>query len=332
MNREVQTQHIASPQNLTSPQTAEQTAPEVIFCSPRQLKLHPKNIRVYYPPEQVEEMARSIKARRGVIQALQIVPDPDEPGKFLVVDGNLRLMAARLLAENCPPLKCEIIAAGEAEQLLIMAATGLFYPKDPVSEGRHYRRLIEVEGLSVEAIAAQTGISRATIDARLRTLELEGDIQQLMAAGKLSADIRVSRALLSVPDPALRLRLARRFARHDTSIPQILRSCRFSARQSRRLAGQPELHPELVEGPKRPVLRVIAAAPPTNGRPAVAELPGRLSPDAAEIIWRAAERCLCDGCRLDGLSDECWTCPGPYEFVNHVIELAEARRQEKEAA
>lgn len=311
----------------------ERAAPEVIFCSPRQLKLHPRNIRVYYPPEQVEEMAGSIKARQGVIQALLVVPDPDEPGKFLVVDGNLRLMAARLLAETCPPLKCEIIDAGEAEQLLIMAATGLHYPKDPVSKGRHYRRLIESEGLSVAAIAARTGISRATIDACLRTLELEDDIQQLMAQGKLSADIRVSRALLSVPDPALRLRLARRFARHDTNIPQILRSCRFSANQARRLSGQPELHPELVEGPKRPELRVIPSAPPANGStPNGRADRTRLSPDAAEIIWRAAEKNLCDGCRLDGLSDECWTCPGPYEFVNHIVELAEARRQEKEAA
>lgn len=320
MNRDVQTQNLASPQ----------ATPEVIFCSPRQLKLHPRNIRVYYPPEQVEEMAGSIKAREGVIQALLVVPDPDEPGKFLVVDGNLRLMAARLLADDCPPLKCEVIDAGEAEQLLIMAATGLHYPKDPVSKGRHYRRLIESEGLSVAAIAARTGISRATIDACLRTLELEDDVQQLMAQGKLSADIRVSRALLSVPDPALRLRLARRFARHDTNIPQILRSCRFSASQARKLAGQPE--------PQRPELRVIPSAPPANGSTPNGSTPNgradrtRLSPDAADIIWRAAERCLCDGCRLDGLSDECWTCPGPYEFVNHIVELAEARRQEKEAA
>lgn len=286
----------------------------VILCQHQQIKLHPKNIRIYYPPEAVEEMARSLRVR-GNIDALQIVADPADPGKYLVCNGNLRLMAARQLGEACPPLKCEVIEADEAEQLLLMAATGLHYPKDPVSEGRHFRRLIEAEGLTVEAIAARTGISRATIDARLRTGDLEDEIQRLMAEGRLSADLRVTRALLSLPDPANRLKLARRFAHLGTSIVGIQRACRFAVEQARRL-GQP-----VPEKPRRqPALRVLKKEPAADD--------GRLSPDAAEVIWLAAEKTLCEGCRLDGLKAECWTCPGPYEFINHVVDLAESRRAE----
>lgn len=279
----------------------------LIYCSPDQLKIHPENIRAYYPPNDVAEMAASIRAMNGVLQALLVIYG-DQPDHYLIVDGNLRLMAGRLLGPDCPPLKCEVIAADHARQLLVMAATGLHYPKDPVSEGRHYRRLVSDEGYSVEEIARRTGISRATIDSRLALLDLDEDIQRLVVEGKISKDIRVTRALRAIPDPATRVKLARRFARHSTGIPAIVKSCRFVLEQGRRLKGEP-----VKQERPRPQVTLVKPAPQ----------PGRLSAELGRVIGEAAEKTLCEGCRVNGLSPECYLCPGPQEFIDHLLMLAE---------
>lgn len=278
----------------------------LIYCSPEQLKIHPENIRAYYPPGDVAEMAASIRAMNGVLQALLVIYD-DAPDHYLVVDGNLRLMAGRLLGPECPPLKCEVIAADHARQLLVMAATGLHYPKDPVSEGRHYRRLVSDEGYSVEEIARRTGISRATIDSRMALLELDEDIQRLVVEGRISKDIRVTRALRAIPDPATRVKLARRFAANGTGIPRIVKSCRVVLEQGRRMKGEPAKQDR-----PRPQVALVKPAPQA-----------RLGAELARVIGEAAEKTLCEGCRVDGLSAECYLCPGPQEFIDHLLMLAE---------
>lgn len=57
------------------------------------VKVHPNNVRKTY--NDIEELAESIKAK-GILQNLTVVPDPQEPGKYLTVIGNRRLTAARM--------------------------------------------------------------------------------------------------------------------------------------------------------------------------------------------------------------------------------------------
>lgn len=198
--------------------------PELIYLAPHRLRIHPDNMRRYYPQDQVAEMAASIQANGGVIQALLIVPDPERPGGYLVVDGNMRLAGAQSLGPNCPPLKCEVIAADHAAQLLVMATTTLHYPKDPISEALHYRRLV-ADGYSIKQIAERTGIAWAKIRGRLRWLDLEPEIQEHVAAGRLPRDHRAAEALQSIPDAAARVKLAARLAAHRATIEAIQRAC-----------------------------------------------------------------------------------------------------------
>jgi ParB/RepB/Spo0J family partition protein len=281
------------------------------------LKIHPENIRRFYPEADVAEMAASIKANNGVYQAMLVVAIPDQPGNYHVVDGNMRLAGGRRLGDECPPLKCEILKADEAEQMLIMAITSeRHYPKDPISRGLHYRRLRDEELMPVGLIAERTGESPSKIYNVLRLLELDEDIQHLISEGKLSPDPRAARALSRVPDQAKRLELAQRFARNSTSLKSICRQCAFIARQLPALDGA-EVPPE---PRRRPTLTVVNG----NGHHAGGELP-------RDKIHDIAQKTLCDGCRLDGLGQHCWRCPGPYEFVQHMVELAEAGQLRKAA-
>lgn len=197
---------------------------ELLYLSPAQLRIHPHNMRRYYPPADVTEMAASIRAAGGVVQALLVVPDPERPAGYLVVDGNMRLAGAHQLGDACPLLKCEAIDADRAEQLLVMATTTVHYPKDPISEALHYQRLMD-EGYSVNEISQHTGIAWTLIRSRLRWLELEPEIQEHVAAGRLPRDGRVAEALQSIPDAEARVKLADRLAAHGATIAAIQRAC-----------------------------------------------------------------------------------------------------------
>ena len=197
---------------------------DLIYCTPAQLRIHPDNMRRVYKPSAVDEMATSIKAAGGVLQALLVVPD-ERPDTYLVVDGNMRLAGARLLGDECPLLKCEPIDANYASQLLVMATTSAFhYAKDPISEALHYKRLL-AEGYSQSDISRHTGIAVTQIVSRLRLLDLEREIQDLVAAGNLPRDRRVAEALLSIPERPARVKMAHRLANNHAGIDTVQRAC-----------------------------------------------------------------------------------------------------------
>lgn len=197
---------------------------QIIYCKPDQLKRHPENMRRFYPAEDVQAMAASIKAARGVHQALLIVPN-GTGDTFVVVDGNMRLAGAHALGSECPPLKCEVIEADRAKQLLIMARTTKHhYPKDPTSEGLHYQ-LLRDEGFTVPEIADAVGCHPRTIESRLRLLDLDEPVRELVATGKLSMDIQLADAINAIPDKAARVKLAQRLAAKRAGLKTSLAAC-----------------------------------------------------------------------------------------------------------
>ncbi|MEW6115631.1 MAG: hypothetical protein AB1553_01865 [Nitrospirota bacterium] len=197
----------------------------LLYLSKDDLLTHPKNLRRFYPEYQVREMAESIRAVGGVLQALLIVHS-GQAGKYFVVDGNMRLAGARALGDECPPLKCEIVDKGKAEQLLAMVVTAKFrYEPDPISEALHYKRLIEEEGYSAPRISRATGTHTATIYTRLKLLELDPEIQELIGNRKLPSAQEAINALLSISDPRVRVKLAQRLAKDEPTIKAVVAAC-----------------------------------------------------------------------------------------------------------
>lgn len=279
---------------------------ELLYLPVEQLRIHPKNIRLYYPDDDIQEMATSIK-KSGVLQALLITPTNEEGAEgqavYYVVDGNMRLAAARTIVD-CPPLKCEVIEQDSVQQLLTMLSTSHFhYPKDPISKARHYQRLREQEGYSVAEISAATGLSLSTIHNSLSLLEFDHTIQTLIAQRKLTGDINVARLLLRVPDPDHRRRLAERYAARKVSIKGITKSLAHVLKQYDQLAEQPD---------------PIQKQKPRKVFPPVSNKNGKLNDDK---LLEIANLHLCENCRLDGLGEQCYTCPGPYEVINHIVDL-----------
>lgn len=284
----------------------------LLLLKPDQLLTHPRNMRRFYPPSQVKEMADSIAANGGVVEPLIVVRD-DKHGKWLVVDGNMRLAGAKFLGKGCPPLECKVIGQTEAEQMLTMiTANQVRYDVDPVSEALHYKALRD-QGMTVRQIADKTGVYEARIHTRILLADLEEPIQKLIAEGKLPADQRVAKGLLSLT-PAVRTKLASRLADNpNIKIQTIVNACE-------RLRKDRPAPAKL----KRPAVELSFAQHGT-GKVAAKAIRGvakRVCQDCNQVeeklregdepAWsmlvHAADK-TCGGCAVRDLQDVCKSCP-----------------------
>lgn len=274
------------------------------FLRASQLEHHPKNMRRTYPPEQVAEMAASIKTCGGVVQPLLVVRAP-KARHYLVVDGNMRLEGARALGAACPLLECRIYTQTEAEQLLDMAVSnGVRFRVNPIDEAQHYHRLIHEQGLSRAAIAKAIGKKPAHIDGLLLWLRLEPEIQELVAAGKLPKDARVARALLAIP-AADRVNLVSQV--QGASIKAVLKAAQVlaerRAKKRQQLARGKSARNRFRAGDAASSLGLVCRAKRRLAENDPRDLgePGRLPADSQKYPWpdlRSETRQVCAACEV----------------------------------
>lgn len=199
--------------------TLKQERVEYLSCA--ELNVHPRNMRRVYPAADVEQMANSIR-ERGIIQPLICMRLDD--GRVYVVAGNLRLSAARSLNDEKLLVPVIVRERSDAEQLLDMAAeNAIRFDPDVVSEGLHYRAILEQDGMTQTRLARLTGVSAPRIVNRLRWAEVEPEIQGMAMRGelpKLAID-----DLLRLPAGEVRMEAARRFVRIKPSLRTVRSSC-----------------------------------------------------------------------------------------------------------
>jgi len=138
------------------------------------------------------------------------------------------------------------------------------------------------------ALARAMGHSQSYIAGRLRLLDLDLDIQELIARGEVSKDARVAEALLTIEAPSARIRLARELAKRKASVKASIAACE-------RLRG------EMVKHSKD---RRVQDARRKGTQPSLTladEEVGGLPKDTAQENWgnvRAAGRAVCQKCDI----------------------------------
>lgn len=132
-----------------------------------ELDLHPENMRGRY--DDIDELKNSLEVE-GQREALLVVPAPG--GGYWVVNGNRRLLALRKL--GAPTARCHVVEMSRRDQLIHMGITALSRRDvDPISEARHYNRLIEGEGETQVSLArALAYVLNVTVEALLDDLDL----------------------------------------------------------------------------------------------------------------------------------------------------------------
>jgi ParB-like chromosome segregation protein Spo0J len=283
----------------------------------------------------------------GVEQALLTVPDgqlPDGREHFLVIDGNYRLVAAQSLDGRAPRLKCEVRPGlSRRDVLLTMARTSvLWFAKDPISEAQHYRKLMTEERMTRGAIARQVGHSATYIVARLRLLDLDPEIQELVATGQLTKDARAVDALLSIPDGKARVALAGQLANRKATLKSIAAACDRYRQMQADQEKQGRVQSARSKG-KAPSLAIAAEAlggelpegRASSLRPAVravcqaCEIREGSIPDVAEPAWELLSHAAgetCSACNLADVRLACQGCPLPETLIRLARVTAGAAR------
>lgn len=134
-------------------------------------------------PGDVTDLATSVAAA-GVRQPLQV--RPDGAGRYGVVCGSRRLAAALLAGLDAVP--CIVRDLTDDDALFYGGLENLARSSmNPIEEANLYRELLARNPeLTQYDLAARLGVSQPKVAQRLKLLELDVDIQELVAAGEMS--------------------------------------------------------------------------------------------------------------------------------------------------
>ncbi len=152
--------------------------------------------RTIFDDEKINELSASIK-ENGVIQPIAVRPNKYEPGKFEIVAGERRWMAAQRAGINEVPV---VVLDIDDQKSLEIAIVENVQRQDLniIEEARGYQRLIKEFAYDHEKISKFMSKSRSHISNTLRLLSLPEDIIGLLEEGKLTAG--QARPLIGIPN------------------------------------------------------------------------------------------------------------------------------------
>ena len=152
--------------------------------------------RTIFDEEKLDELSSSIK-ENGVIQPIAVRPNKYEPGKFEIVAGERRWLAAQKAGLNEVPV---VVLNIDDQKSLEIAIVENVQRQDlnVVEEARGYQKLIKEFGYDHKKISKFMSKSRSHVSNTLRLLSLPEDIIGLIEEEKLTAG--QARPLIGMPN------------------------------------------------------------------------------------------------------------------------------------
>lgn len=177
---------------------------------------NPRQPRTRFDDESLEGLAASIR-EVGILQPIVVGPaGPD--GRHVLVAGERRLRASKLVGlDQIPAVVRESDEAARLAESLIENVQR--EDLGPLEEAGAYRSLMEDFAMRHEDVAQRVGKSRSAVTNSVRLLNLPGQIQGLIADGRISAG--AGRALLGLEDASRALKIAEQAAREEWSVRQV---------------------------------------------------------------------------------------------------------------
>lgn len=192
-----------------------------------QIEPSPFQPRRVFDEASIVGLAQSIR-QSGVLQPVLVRAKAGGGGvQYELVAGERRWRAAQVAGLATIPA---IIKALDDEHAAELALVENVQREDLNAMERAWalRALVDRFGLTQAALAERVGLERPTVANLLRLTDLEVEITDLIAAGKLGAGH--GKALLSVGDSSARMRLANRAAMEDLSVREVERIATAIAR------------------------------------------------------------------------------------------------------
>jgi len=180
-----------------------------------QITPNPDQPRQNFDEEALEELATSIR-ELGIIQPLTLRSTGDNA--YQIISGERRYRAAQLAGLETVPA---YIRTANDSEVTEMALIENIQREDlnAIEIALTFRKLIDQYNLTQERLSERIGKKRATIANFLRLLKLPAEVQ--LGLHDHTLDMGHARALLSLDDPKLQLRLYNETIKKGLSVRQV---------------------------------------------------------------------------------------------------------------
>ena len=149
------------------------------------LSRNPYQPRQNFREEKLEELCNSIR-KNGIIQPIAVRPNKKEAGKYEIVAGERRWLAAQRAGLHKIPVT--ILELSDVESLEVAIVENIQRDDlNPVEEARGYKRLNEEFRYDHESISKLMSKSRSHISNSLRLLTLPKDVLAMLEEGTLTS-------------------------------------------------------------------------------------------------------------------------------------------------
>ena len=160
------------------------------------LTRNPYQPRQIFNKEKLEELANSIK-KNGVIQPIAVRPDKSNEGKYQIVAGERRWLAAQKAGLHEIPIV--ILDLDDNESLEVAIVENIQRDDlNAIEEAKAYERLNKEFDYDHEKIARFMSKSRSHVSNTLRLLTLPTDVKSMIEDGHITAG--QARPLIGVPN------------------------------------------------------------------------------------------------------------------------------------
>lgn len=169
--------------------------------------------RKLFKETELSELSDSIK-QNGILQPLLV---RKKGAKYEIVAGERRYQAAKLAGLEEVPVIIKDISDAEVFKLALIENLQRA-DLSPLEEARGYKQLIKERSLTQDEVAKLVSKSRSAVTNTLRLLDLPEEVQQFVEDGLITAGH--ARAILAVPSPEGRVKLAQKVVDEKLSVRQ----------------------------------------------------------------------------------------------------------------
>ena len=149
------------------------------------LSRNPFQPRQFFSEEKLEELVNSIK-KNGIIQPIAVRESKSQSGKYEIVAGERRWLAAQKAGLHEIPVT--VLDLTDVESLEVAIVENIQRDDlNPIEEARGYKRLNEEFKYDHESISKLMSKSRSHISNTLRLLTLPSDVISMLEEGTLSS-------------------------------------------------------------------------------------------------------------------------------------------------
>ena len=149
------------------------------------LSRNPYQPRQNFKEEKLEELANSIR-KNGLIQPIAVRPSKQKSGKYEIVAGERRWLAAQRAGLHEIPVT--ILDLSDVESLEVAIVENIQRDDlNPIEEAKGYKRLNEEFKYDHESISKLMSKSRSHISNTLRLLTLPSDVVAMLEEGTLTS-------------------------------------------------------------------------------------------------------------------------------------------------